>query len=133
MNVKIGELSKRTGCKIETIRYYEKEGLLPEPDRSQGNFRVYKESHFRRLTFILHCRALEMTLEEVKILLSYRESKTLNCDEVNALIDRHIHQIEIRVDMLLQLKHKLISLRKTCPGSRTSDSCGVLKKLIDDS
>lgn len=131
--MKIGELSKRTGCPIETIRYYEKEGLLPEPGRSQGNFRVYKESHIERLTFILHCRALEMTLEEVKILLAYREDKDLSCDQVNILVDQHIHQIEVRVEMLSQLKQKLIALRKTCPGFRTTESCGVLNKLIDNS
>ncbi|WP_044612194.1 Cd(II)/Pb(II)-responsive transcriptional regulator [[Enterobacter] lignolyticus] len=129
MNVKIGELSKRTGCPIGTIRYYEKEGLLPETDRNQGNFRVYTEEHIERLTFILHCRALEMTLNEVKVLLKYREDTNLNCDEVNILVDRHIHQIEVRVEMLSQLKQKLIALRKSCSGSRKTESCGVLKKL----
>ncbi|MFP6812291.1 MAG: MerR family transcriptional regulator [Moraxella sp.] len=72
--MKIGELAKRTGATVETIRYYEKERLLPEPFRSEGNYRLYNEEHIERLQFILHCRTLDMALDDVRILLEYWES-----------------------------------------------------------
>ncbi|WP_354687858.1 MerR family transcriptional regulator, partial [Cupriavidus necator] len=62
MGIRIGELAKRTDCEIVTIRYYEKEGLLPEPARSSGNFRLYGDVHVERLQLIRHCRSLDMTL-----------------------------------------------------------------------
>ena len=69
MTIKIGELARRTECQVETIRYYEKEGLLPEPTRSRGNYRLYGEAQVERLQFIRHCRSLDMTLGEVRALL----------------------------------------------------------------
>ena len=63
-SLKIGEVAKRTGCLVETIRYYEREGLLLEPARSEGNYRLYTDIHVDRLQFIRHCRVLDMTLEE---------------------------------------------------------------------
>src|SRR5690625_3267562 len=74
MPIKIGELAKRTGFTVETIRYYEKEGLLPEPARSHGNYRLYGDEHIERLRFIRHCRTLDMALSEVRILLQYRDT-----------------------------------------------------------
>ena len=65
--MKIGELAKRTGCPVETIRYYEREGLLPEPARSEGNYRQYTLAHVERLSFIRHCRSLDMTQDEITI------------------------------------------------------------------
>ncbi len=70
--MKIGELAKLTDCQVETIRYYEKENLLPEPARSEGNYRLYTQAHVERLTFIRNCRSLDMTLEEIRSLLSLR-------------------------------------------------------------
>ena len=65
MEIRIGDLAKRSGCEVVTIRYYEKEGLLPKPARSGGNFRLYGEAHAERLQFIRHCRSLDMTLSEI--------------------------------------------------------------------
>ena len=67
--MKIGELAEATGTQIETIRYYEREGLLPEPGRSTGNYRIYDRVHADRLSFIRHCRALDMNLDEIRVLL----------------------------------------------------------------
>ena len=71
--MKIGELAKLTDCQVETIRYYEREGLLPEPARSEGNYRLYTQAHVERLTFIRNCRSLDMTLEEIRSLLNLRD------------------------------------------------------------
>ena len=88
--MKIGELAKLTDCQVETIRYYEREGLLPEPARSEGNYRLYTQAHVERLTFIRNCRSLDMTLEEIRSLLNLRDSPQDQCESVNALIDEHI-------------------------------------------
>ena len=96
--MKIGELAKLTDCQVETIRYYEREGLLPEPARSEGNYRLYTQAHVERLTFIRNCRSLDMTLEEIRSLLNLRDSPQDQCESVNALIDEHIHHVDLQKD-----------------------------------
>ena len=68
--MKIGELAKLADCQVETVRYYEREGLLPAPARSGGNYRLYSSEHVERLTFIRNCRTLDMTLDEIRSLLA---------------------------------------------------------------
>lgn len=131
MAFKIGELAKRTDCKIQTIRYYEKEGLLTEPMRSSGNFRLYNDAHVERLQFIRHCRSLDMTLDEVRTLLRFRDSPKTDCGGVNAILDSHIQQVEIRMEELAQLKQHLTVLREKCSGQRPTDACGILQGLAD--
>lgn len=133
MTIKIGELAKRTGATVETIRYYEKERLLPEPFRSEGNYRLYNEEHIERLQFILHCRTLDMALDDVRILLEYWESPDKDCGYVNNLLDEHIHAVEIRMEELMHLKHHLTVLRQKCASSAPASSCGILNALVDNS
>lgn len=133
MLIKIGKLATRTGATVETIRYYEKEKLLPEPSRSQGNYRLYNEMHFERLQFILHCRTLDMTLDEVRILLQYRDKPDENCGEVNVLLDEHIDAVEKRMEELVQLKQHLLELRQKCASEALAESCGILNALADNS
>jgi Cd(II)/Pb(II)-responsive transcriptional regulator len=129
MKITIGELAKCTECTAETIRYYEKEGLLPKPMRSGGNYRLYGKEHVARLQFIRQCRSLDMTLNEVRDLLKYRDTPDQNCGEVKTLVDEHVHQIEARIEELLQLKGYLTALSRKCCGTTTSDSCGILQTL----
>ncbi|WP_203226531.1 MULTISPECIES: Cd(II)/Pb(II)-responsive transcriptional regulator [unclassified Psychrobacter] len=131
--MKIGELATRTGATVETIRYYEKEKLLPEPLRSQGNYRLYNEGHIERLQFILHCRTLDMTLDEVRTLLQYRDKPDENCGEVNVLLDEHIKAVKIRMEELAQLKQHLLVLRQKCASEAPAESCGILHALADNS
>lgn len=131
MNIKIGELAKRTECQVETIRYYEKEGLLPEPTRSSGNYRLYGEEHVERLRFIRHCRTLDMALDDVRTLLKYRDTPDEDCGDVNALLDKHIHEVEVRVKELMQLKRHLMILREKCSSANSAESCGILQALSD--
>ncbi len=131
MGIRIGELAKRAGCQVVTIRYYEKEGLLPEPLRSEGNFRLYGEAHVERLQFVRHCRSLDMTLGEVRILLNLRDSPAQDCDEVNTLLEGHIQKVEVRIEALLKLKQDLVALRERCYGIRLIESCGILKELSE--
>lgn len=133
MLIKIGELAKRTGTTVETIRYYEKEGLLPEPSRSEGNYRLYREDHIERLQFILHCRTLDMTLNEVRTLLQYWDEPDRDCGDVDTLLDEHIHAVEIRMQELTQLKQHLTVLRQKCVSRASAVSCGILNTLADNS
>ena len=124
--MKIGELAKLTDCQVETIRYYEKEGLLPPPARSDGNYRLYTQAHTERLVFIRNCRSLDMTLEEIRSLLGLRDSPQDQCESVNALIDEHIHHVKARIDGLLALQEQLLDLRQRCGGG---NQCGILQQL----
>ena len=133
MLIKIGELAKRTGTTVETIRYYEKVGLLPEPSRSDGNYRLYGEAHIERLQFILHCRTLDMTLDEVRVLLQYWDEPDQDCGNVDALLDAHIRAVENRMQELAQLKQHLTILRQKCVTEAPAISCGILNALADNS
>ena len=133
MLIKIGELAKRTGATVETIRYYEKEDLLPAPSRSDGNYRLYGEAHIERLQFILHCRTLDMTLDEVRVLLQYWDEPDKDCGNVNSLLDEHIRAVENRMQELVQLKQHLTILRQKCVTEAPAISCGILNALADNS
>ncbi|MDY7567587.1 Cd(II)/Pb(II)-responsive transcriptional regulator [Pseudomonas sp. RTC3] len=126
--MKIGELAKLTDCQVETIRYYEREGLLPPPARSDGNYRLYTQAHVERLTFIRNCRSLDMTLEEIRSLLSLRDSPQDQCENVNALIDEHIQHVNARVASLQALQAQLLELRQRCIDG-TLEHCGILQQL----
>jgi Cd(II)/Pb(II)-responsive transcriptional regulator len=128
-SLKIGELAKRTGALVETIRYYEREGLLPEPVRSEGNYRVYSDTDLERLQFIRHCRSLDMTLEEIRDLLRFRDAPEGNCGEVNALLDEHIEHVTKRIKELKLLQKNLRDLRSLCQQAQASKDCRILQSL----
>lgn len=127
--LKIGELAKRTGCLVETIRYYEREGLLSPPARSAGNFRLYDNAHMERLHFIRQCRSLDMSLDETRILLKFRDMPEENCEEVNMLLDKHIGHVAERIAELKALKTELKQLRSCCHSSNATKNCGILQTL----
>ncbi|WP_462401512.1 Cd(II)/Pb(II)-responsive transcriptional regulator [Pseudomonas sp. Marseille-QA0332] len=125
--MKIGELATATDCAVETIRYYEREGLLPEPARSESNYRLYTQAHVERLTFIRNCRTLDMTLDEIRSLLRLRDSPEGQCDSVNALIDAHIAHVQARIDGLQALQAQLLELRRQCTAQ--GSACAILQQL----
>ena len=129
--MKIGELATVTGTPIETIRFYEREGLLPPPGRSEGNFRVYDEIHLSRLTFVRHCRALDMNLDEIRVLLKFRDGADGNCGEVNALLDEHIGHVQERIRELRSLDKDLRALRDLCKVAQDPSQCGILNGLAN--
>ncbi|RQP21979.1 Cd(II)/Pb(II)-responsive transcriptional regulator [Piscinibacter terrae] len=124
--MKIGELSRETGTAIETIRFYEREALLPAPQRTGGNFRVYEKGHAERLAFIRHCRSLDMTLDEVRVLLDYKDAPERSCGEVNELLDAHIGHVAARIKELRTLEKHLKALRQQCGDARSGVDCGIL-------
>lgn len=128
---RIGELARRADCPVETIRYYEQNGLLPRASRSAGNFRLYDEAHLDRLLFVRRCRSLDMTLDAVRRLLRVRDDPTADCAEVNALVDEHIERVASRIRDLELLERQLAGLRQRCAVARASVDCGILRGLRD--
>jgi Cd(II)/Pb(II)-responsive transcriptional regulator len=127
--MKIGELAKQAGTSTETIRYYEQVGLLPKAVRSESNYRVYASAHLERMTFIRHCRSLDMTLDEIRILLHFKASPDENCCGVNRLLDEHIVHVARRITELQELELQLRELRQRCPDDRQAQHCGILEGL----
>ena len=127
--MRIGELARQTGCQVETIRYYEREGLLPAPARSRGNYRRYGEEQLERLRFIRHCRSLAMSLDEIRLLLGFKDAPEGECDEVNSLLDEHIRHVADRIAELRALQKQLRELRSLCRSVQTAKDCGILKEL----
>lgn len=108
--MKIGELAKIAGCTTDTIRFYEKEGLLPEAERTGSNYRSYHDGHIDRLRFIRNCRALDMTHDEIRTLLHAADGPATGCGTVNALVDDHIDHVNARIEELQQLKNRAYRL-----------------------
>ena len=127
--MKIGELAEAAGTQIETVRYYERAGLLPEPGRSAGNYRIYDRVHVDRLSFIRRCRALDMNLDEIRVLLRFKDAPAENCAQVNVLLDDHIGHVAKRVRELRGLDKELRALRDLCGVAQDSGHCGILNEL----
>jgi Cd(II)/Pb(II)-responsive transcriptional regulator len=126
---KIGQLAMQTGAKVETIRYYEQQRLLPQPARSDSNYRLYGAEHVKRLQFIRHCRSLDMTLDEIRTLLDFRDTSDANCAGVNTLLDKHIGHVADRIKDLKALQTQLKQLRQQCHSVQSIVQCGILQEL----
>lgn len=126
--MKIGALSTATGVPIDTIRHYEREGLLPEAARTEGNYRIYKAEHAQRLSFV-RLRGLDMTLDEIRVLLHFKDAPLEDCGEVNTLLDQHIGHVAHRIRELRALEKQLRELRDTCRTAQDAKHCGILKQL----
>ena len=132
--MRIGEVAQATGTSIETIRYYEREGLLPAPARSEGNYRIYEAAHVDRLLFIRHCRRLDMTQDEIRVLLRFKDAPQENCGEVDAVIDHHIEHVAARIAELEALQKHLQDMRAQCQHAQgASADCGLLQELTASS
>jgi Cd(II)/Pb(II)-responsive transcriptional regulator len=130
--MKIGALAKAAGTTVETVRYYEKEGLLPEPDRSLNNYRSYGAIHLERLQLIRNCRALDMTQEEIRTILSLADNHDAGCGPINALFDEHIKHVDERIAELMQLKTQLTEISQRCVSARAdTENCGILHGLSE--
>lgn len=130
--MKIGELAKMTGTTVETVRYYEKEGLLPEPERGLNNYRSYGAAHLERLRLIRNCRALDMTQEEIRTILQLADNHQAGCGPINELFDVHISHVDARITELMQLKTQLTEIRRRCLSAHPdTDDCGILHGLSE--
>lgn len=129
--MKIGELAKIAHCTTETIRFYEKERLLPEAERTEANYRSYTAKHVERLRFIRNCRALDMTHDEIRALLRLTDAPANGCGGMHALIDEHVAHVDTRIEELQQLKAQLTTLRDQCHGEHPVEDCGIVHGLTD--
>lgn len=127
--MKIGELALATDTPVETIRFYEREGLLPTPGRSAANYRQYEEAHVQRLVFIRRCRKLDMALDEVRALLRFSDQPGADCGEVNQVLDEHIGHVAARIEELRALETELRQLRARCAASGSGLACAILQAL----
>jgi MerR family transcriptional regulator, mercuric resistance operon regulatory protein len=122
------ELARRTGCNLETIRYYEKVGLVPDPPRTMVGYRVYDGGHLSRLRFILRGRELGFSLEEIRGLLSLVDGGVQTCAEVKERTERHLGEVRARIADLRRIEKVLAATAARCTGDEVPD-CPVLDAL----
>lgn len=115
---------------IDTIRYYEKQGLLPLPARQANGYRSYGAAHLERLAFIRHCRALDMPLAEIKRLLDFAAHPEADCGDINRLIDEQLARVRARLESMRALEKQLAALRARCEAGHTAAECGILHELV---
>lgn len=127
--MRIGELSTATSVDVETIRYYEKIGLMPAPERGANGYRCYSARQLAQLTFIRHCRALDIGLADIRRLLEFSNHPEASCGDINHLIDEQLERVRTRLENLHALECQLQALRSCCTGNRAMHGCGILDQL----
>ncbi|MDY0744528.1 Cd(II)/Pb(II)-responsive transcriptional regulator [Paucibacter sp. R3-3] len=129
--MRIGELSRATGVDIETIRFYEKSGLLPGPARSDNGYRDYTQPHLERLAFIRHCRALDMPLADVTQLLESLDTQDpARLASVDGLVDAQLGRVRARLASMKALEQQLVALKARCDADHAAHGCGILEELV---
>lgn len=128
----IGALAKRTGTKVQTIRYYEQIGLLPDPDRTKGGQRRYRETDLDRLSFIRHARQLGFSLDAIRELLDLSDTPDHSCTDVDRIARRQLKEVEDRIARLKTLRVELKRMIADCKQDTVAD-CRVLEVLRDHS
>ncbi len=128
----IGDLSKRTGVKIPTIRYYEQMGLLAAPERSKGNQRLYERRELERLAFIRHARELGLSIDAIGDLLALSEHPEHPCGEADRIASEHLAGVREKIARLRKLEHDLERI-VACHGDHMIGDCHVIRALADHS
>lgn len=132
MALKIGEVAERGGVNLQTIRYYEREGLLPEPPRLESGYRMFPENTVRRVRFIKRAQDLGFTLAEIKELLSLRVDHDRNRVEVRTLATAKVADIDQKIRTLKRMKRVLSDLTERCSGCGPSSECPILESIDSD-
>ena len=126
----IGQMAKAGNCKVQTIRYYEEIGLLPKPQRSGGNQRLYLEEHRERLSFIRHSRELGFSLDQIRQILDLTDDPTHSCAEVDQIARVHLMEVESKIKRLQSMRKELKRMISQCAGDKVAD-CRIIKVLSD--
>ncbi|TFH87461.1 MerR family transcriptional regulator [Billgrantia azerbaijanica] len=129
-NIGIGELARRAGCQPETVRYYERIGLLQNASRTEGGQRRYDERAVRRLAFIRHARDFGFSVEAVRELLKMADHPQMPCHEVDAIAKHHLEEVELRLQRLSALRDELRRMVSQCAGGKV-ESCRIIEVLGD--
>ncbi len=126
--MKIGEAASASGCHLETVRYYERIGLLPKPQRTSSGYRSYSDVDVRRLRFITRGRELGFSLEEIRSLLELSDNPKLSCAEVDVIARHHLSEINQRVVELRRMAKELAQTIAACAGGERT-ACAILDAL----
>lgn len=125
----IGQVARTSGTGIETIRFYERQGLIEKPPRTESGYRKYRPDVIPRLRFIRQAKALGFTLTEIKELLSLKLNTGTNCGDVRSRAEKKILDIEGKIDSLQRMKLALVKLTNVCPGSGPTSECPILEAM----
>jgi len=125
----IGQLAGRAKVGVETVRFYERQGLLAEPDRRPSGYRQYDEGVVVRLGFIRRAKELGFTLKEIKQLLSLRTDSDTTCQDVKQRAEEKLADIETKLRSLRRMRKALIKLTESCSGDASADACPILQSL----
>ena len=126
----VGQLAKRAKCKVETVHFYEKSGLMPKPPRTEGGHRVYDINHLKRLNFIRRSRDLGFAIKQVRELLTFIDEPNHCCGEVKAMAAVKVEEVQQKIDDLQCLKLALDHMISQCKGSNYSiDDCPIVDAL----
>lgn len=128
----IGHLARQAGVGVETIRFYEREGLIADPERSPAGYRQYPPDVVRRVRFIRHAKEVGFTLKEIQGLLELRVDPTSTCDDVRQRARAKVADIEARIASLERMKAALSRLARTCQGTGPTSECPILEELDRD-
>lgn len=126
----IGQLAREAGCSVQSVRWYEGQGLLPAPARTSGGQRRYTAAHAARLQFLRHSRELGFSLDAIRDLLSLSEKKDMPCEEADRIASLHLADVEVKIEALQHLRGELVSMVEGCRGGRIAD-CRVIEILSD--
>lgn len=128
--MRIGELARRAGVDAQTVRYYEREGLLAAPSRTTSGYRAYGPRHVERLNFIRHCRSLDMPLAEIRRLMELSRDQKVSCEDVDRLVQAHLERVRAKRVALQALEVQLATLSAQCASGHRVADCGILEELI---
>lgn len=128
----IGDLGRKTGCKVQTIRYYEQIGLMPEPSRTSGNQRRYSSTHAERLAFIRHSRELGFSLVAIRQLLNVSDDPERSCETVDMIARDQLQEVDRRIKSLNAMKSELERMIRQCRGDKIAE-CRIIEVLSDHS
>lgn len=128
---KIGEIANQAGFGTETVRYYEKVGVLPPAERAQNGYRLYSDSHLKQLRFIKRSRELGFSLEKVRSLLSLADDKSRTCRQVRDIAEEHLSDVRNKIADLKAMEKMLAAAVTPCPGD-SSTTCPILDVLFSE-
>ena len=128
--MRIGELAQHAGVDVQTVRYYEREGLLAAPSRTASGYRAYGPEHLERLNFVRHCRSLDMPIAEIKRLIDLSSDTRVSCDQVDQLVRSHLDRVRAKRVALQDLEAQLAALSAQCASGHRVADCGILEELI---
>lgn len=131
-NLLIGELARRVGLRLTTVRFYERRGLLPEPDRTAAGYRRYSAADVDRLRFIRRAKDLGFSLQEIAGLLALNGDPAADCEQIRKTAAAKIATVDTRIERLRRMRAALLQLMEQCPGEGTSLNCPILSALNDD-